>query len=204
MAAHSSILAGKIPWTEKFGRLQSMGSQRVGYNWATKNTHTHTFMDRNNWSSLGMSYPLQCSCLENPRDSGDWWAAVYGVARSRTRLKRLSINSSSRNELLSFPASRTGKSPLFSIRERLPGHWCMFCDHQASLHQVSLLVTKCLANVWLRLWWKSESIAGPIVEAPVDFPLGLGGWGLLPDVLDLLPQASKAEVEWTTFLPPVP
>ena len=102
MAAHSSILAGKIPWTEKFGRLQSMGSQRVGYNWATKNTHTHTFMDRNNWSSLRMSYPLQCSCLENPRDSGDWWAAVYGVARSRTRLKRLSINSSSRNELLSL------------------------------------------------------------------------------------------------------
>ena len=70
MAAHSSILAGKIPWTEKFGRLRSRGSQRVGYNWATKNTHTHTFMDRNNWSSLGMNYPLQCSCLESPRDSG--------------------------------------------------------------------------------------------------------------------------------------
>ena len=34
--------------------------------------------------------PLQCSCLENPRDSGAWWAAVYGVAQSRTRLKRLS------------------------------------------------------------------------------------------------------------------
>ena len=31
--------------------------------------------------------PLQCSCLENPRDRGDWWAAVYGVAQSRTRLK---------------------------------------------------------------------------------------------------------------------
>ena len=34
--------------------------------------------------------PLQCSCLENPRDSGAWWAAVYGVAQSRTRLKQLS------------------------------------------------------------------------------------------------------------------
>ena len=34
--------------------------------------------------------PLQCSCLENPRDSRAWWAAVYGVAQSRTRLKRLS------------------------------------------------------------------------------------------------------------------
>ena len=33
------------------------------------------------------SYPLQCSCLENPRDGGAWWAAVYGVAQSGTRLK---------------------------------------------------------------------------------------------------------------------
>ena len=38
----------------------------------------------------GNGNPLQCSCLENPRDGGDWWAAVYGVAQSRTRLKRLS------------------------------------------------------------------------------------------------------------------
>ena len=39
--------------------------------------------------------PLQCSCLENPRDGGAWWAAVFGVAQSRTRLKRLSSRSSS-------------------------------------------------------------------------------------------------------------
>jgi len=39
--------------------------------------------------------PLQCSCLENPRDGETWWAAVYGVAQSRTRLKQLSSSSSS-------------------------------------------------------------------------------------------------------------
>ena len=38
----------------------------------------------------GNGNPLQCSCLENPRDGGAWWAAVYGVAQSWTRLKRLS------------------------------------------------------------------------------------------------------------------
>ena len=38
----------------------------------------------------GNGNPLQCSCLENLRDGGAWWAAVYGVAQSRTRLKRLS------------------------------------------------------------------------------------------------------------------
>ena len=43
----------------------------------------------------GNGNPLQCSCLENPRDRGAWWAAVYGVAQSQTRLKRLSSSSSS-------------------------------------------------------------------------------------------------------------
>ena len=43
----------------------------------------------------GNGNPLQCSCLENPRDREAWWAAVYGVAQSRTRLKRLSSSSSS-------------------------------------------------------------------------------------------------------------
>ena len=43
-----------------------------------------------------MATPLQCSCLENPRDQGAWWAAVYGVAQNWTRLKRLSSSSSSK------------------------------------------------------------------------------------------------------------
>ena len=44
----------------------------------------------------GNGNPLQCSCLENPRDGVAWWAAVYGVTQSRTQLKRLSSSSSSR------------------------------------------------------------------------------------------------------------
>ena len=43
----------------------------------------------------GNGNPLQCSCLENPRDRGAWWAAVYGVAQSQTGLKQLSSSSSS-------------------------------------------------------------------------------------------------------------
>ena len=42
----------------------------------------------------GNGNPLQCSCLETPRDGGAWWAAISGVAQSRTRLKRLSSSSS--------------------------------------------------------------------------------------------------------------
>ena len=47
----------------------------------------------------GNGNPLQCSCLENPRDGGAWWAAVYGVAQSQTRLKQLS-SSSNREHML--------------------------------------------------------------------------------------------------------
>ena len=48
----------------------------------------------------GNGNPLQCSCLENPRDGGGWWAAVYGVAQSRICLKGLSSSSSSSSEHL--------------------------------------------------------------------------------------------------------
>ena len=64
-----------------------MGSLRVGHDWATS-LSLFTFM---HWRRSGN--PLQCSCLENPRDRGAWWAAVYGVAQSWTRLKRLSSSS---------------------------------------------------------------------------------------------------------------
>ena len=50
----------------------------------------------NSWNLFKlMSIALQCSCLENPRDRGAWWAAVYGVTQSRTQLKQLSSSSSS-------------------------------------------------------------------------------------------------------------
>ena len=46
----------------------------------------------------GNGTPFQCSCLENPRDRGAWWAAIYGVAQSWTQLKRLSSSSSREEE----------------------------------------------------------------------------------------------------------
>ena len=58
----------------------------------------------------GNGNPLQCSCLENPRDRGSWWAAVYGVSQSRTRLKRLSSSSSS------FPGGPSGEESTCQFR----------------------------------------------------------------------------------------
>ena len=137
MAPLSSTLAWKIPWMEEPGRLQSMGPQRVGHDWASS-LSLFTFMHwRRKWQPTpvflpgesqgrgslvgfrlwgcteldmterfhfhfslscigeGNGNPLQCSCLENPRDGGAWWASVYGVAQSWTWLKRLSSSSSS-------------------------------------------------------------------------------------------------------------
>ena len=73
MAPHSSSLAWKIPWTEEPGRLQSMGSPRVRHDWATSLSLSCI--------GAGNGSPLQCSCLENPREGGAWRAAVYGVER---------------------------------------------------------------------------------------------------------------------------
>ena len=81
MAPHSSTFAQKIPWTEEPGRLQSMGSLESD---TTERLHFHFSL-----SCIGErnGNPLQCSCLENPRDGGAWWATVYGIAQSWTRLK---------------------------------------------------------------------------------------------------------------------
>ena len=87
MIIHSSTIAWKIPWTEEPGRLQSMGLWRVRHDWATS-------LSLLSYIGEGNGNPLQCSCLENPRDGRAWWAAVYGVAQSQTRLKRLSSSSS--------------------------------------------------------------------------------------------------------------
>ena len=89
MAPHSNNFAWKIPWTEEPGRLQSMGSLESD---TTEQLHFHFSLS---CIGEGNGNPLQCPCLENPRDVEAWWAAIYGVAQSWTRLKRLSSSSSS-------------------------------------------------------------------------------------------------------------
>ena len=71
-------LVGYSPW----GRKESDMTERL---------HFHFSLS---CIGKGNGHPLQCSCLENPRDGGAWWAAIYGVAQSWTQLKRLSSSSS--------------------------------------------------------------------------------------------------------------
>jgi len=81
MAPHSSTLAWKIPWTEEPGRLQFMGSWRVGHDWATS-LSLFTFMHwRRKWQPTPVFLPGES------QGPGAWWATIYGVAQSQTWLK---------------------------------------------------------------------------------------------------------------------
>ena len=82
MAPHSSTLAWRVPWMEGPGGLQSMGVTR-----SRTQLSDFTFFLSIVPFGEGNGNPLQCSCLESPMDGGAWWAAIYGVAQSRTRLK---------------------------------------------------------------------------------------------------------------------
>ena len=107
MVTHSSILAWKIPWNEKSGRLQAMGSQRVGHDSnikdlisialgfpggsevkasASKAGDLGSILGSGRSPEEGNGNPLQYSCLENPMDRGAWQAIVHGVAKCWTRL----------------------------------------------------------------------------------------------------------------------
>ena len=86
----------------------------------------------------GNGNPLQSSCLENPRDSGAWWAAVYGVAQSRTGLKRLSSSSSIYSASFSLTVLETRKSKI-----RAPA--------DLVFSEGPLLVHRCLFTVFMEL-----------------------------------------------------
>ena len=96
MAPHSSVLAwrspgmGSLAGCRRWGRTESDTTERLHFHFPLS-----CIGERN-------GNPLQCSCLENPRDGGAWWAAIDGVAQSRTWLTRLS-SSSSKDNLHIYP-----------------------------------------------------------------------------------------------------
>ena len=108
---------------------------------------------------------LQCSCLENPRDRGAWWAAIYGVAQSRTWLKRLSSSSSSlrfsfcfrlmveSHCLLIGPALRSFPSCFFHLKahNRISSHANIFSTHPVSL--ISSSATRQRKFAFKKLMW---------------------------------------------------
>ena len=84
MATHCSTFAWKIPWQRSLEGCSPWGR------WGSDTTERLHFHFSLSYIGEGNGNPLQCSCLERPRDGGAWWVAIYGVAQSQTRLKWLS------------------------------------------------------------------------------------------------------------------
>ena len=99
MAAHYSTLAWKIPWTEEPGRLQSMGSQRVGHDSVTS-LSLFTLM---HWKRKWQPTPVFLLGESWGGGRGDWWAAIYGVAQTRAQLKRLSSKAKYKSNVAVLP-----------------------------------------------------------------------------------------------------
>ena len=89
----TSVLLGVLLSGKSHGRRSLVGCSPWGCEELHKTERLH-FHFSLSCIGEGNGNPLQCSCLDNPRDGGAWWAAVYGVAESRTRLKWLSSSSS--------------------------------------------------------------------------------------------------------------
>ena len=106
----------------------------------------------------GNGNPLQCSCLENPRDGGAWWAAIYGVAQSRTRLKWLS-SSSSTSQNLYLPIYLI----VYCLCNTIPILWGKIYVHRKGKNQKKYRVMICFTFFleiffpkWVNFYYKME------------------------------------------------
>jgi len=144
MATHTSTLAWKIPWMEEPGRLQSMGSLRVRHGWATSLSRFTFIHWRRKWQPTPVSLPGES------QGWGSLWAAVYGVAQSQTRLKRLSSSSSSRSILKMIDPFSTMQMQQTLTQHckattvavvQLPSCFRLFATPWTAAHQASLSLT---------------------------------------------------------------
>ena len=138
---------GKIPWRRAWhptpvllsgkshGRRSLVGCSPWG-RWGSDMTEWLHFDFSLSCIGEGNGNPLQCSCLENPRDGGAWWAAICGVAQSRTRLKWLSSSSSSMH---------TCKMPsCFDT--------CVHCEMISTVNLINIFITSHFYILFL--WWE--------------------------------------------------
>ena len=140
-------LVGCSPW----GRKESDTTERLYFHFSLS------------WIGEGNGNPLQCSCLENPRDGGAWWAAVYGVAQSQTWLKRLRSSSSSSewkrglyNSMKQWAMLRRATQDVQVIVKSSNKTWST--EGGNGTHS-SILATRTLWTVWKskKIWYRKMS-----------------------------------------------
>ena len=133
LAPHSSSLAWRIPRTEEPGRLQSMGSLRVGHGWVTSLSLSTLMHWGRKWQPTPVFLPGESQGL------GAWWAAVCGVAQSQTWLKWLSSSSSSSgSDGLGFPSGSAVKPAMQETWVWSPG-WKDPLEEEMATHSSIIL-----------------------------------------------------------------
>ena len=160
MASHSSALAWKIPWMEEAGGLQSMGSRRVGHDWATS-LSLFTFMHwRRKW------HPTPAFL---PRDGGAWWAAVYGVTQSDTteatqQQQQQQITCKNEEAVVGLPSWLRGQESALQCRRRRFPPWSWKIPHAAE--QLSPCTHNCL-EPWRQNYWAhvTQELKPPTLES---------------------------------------
>ena len=125
---------GCSPW----GRWESDTTERLHFHFSLS-----CFVE-------GNGNPLQCSCLENPRDHGAWWAAVYGVAQNQTRLKRLSPDPARLlPETSGLSVAGAQSDCCYGYREPRPPE-----ERQGQADSAVLLSLSHIFLEWSRVWWR--------------------------------------------------
>ena len=147
MAPHSGTLAWKIPWMEEPGGCSPGGREESDM------TERRHFRFSLSCIGEGNGNPLQCSCLENPRDGGAWWAAVYGVAQSWTRLKWLSSNSDYITSSWRLAVGYSFCPLLMPFSEAFSISFILTLLHKSSDQASSL------APYWILLFWGPRILA---------------------------------------------
>ena len=142
----------------------------------------------------GNGNPLQCSCLENPRDRGAWWAAIYRVAQSRTRLKWLSSSSKLQElcrEIILIPEAFILVSFRMKLEQAIVSVLITKQLNSFFSSQISIVCISCFLNLlteFIDLFWKGQTtyIAsfcfsgktwGPLLTLVLEFhPVSLVHW----------------------------
>ena len=143
MAPYSSTLAWKIPWMEEPGRRQSMGLHRVEHDWVTSLSLFTLMHWRRKWQPTPVFLPGESQRREA------WWAAVYGVAQSQTRLKWLSSSSMSISSAGEESTCNTGDKGLIPGSGSSPGEGIGYLFQYS---QVSLVI-QTVKNLHLHASW---------------------------------------------------
>ena len=134
----------------------------------------------------GNGNPLQCSCLQNPRDRGAWWAAVHGVAQSQTRLQRLTSSSSSssveslshvrifvtpwteaRQSSLSITSSRS-LLRLLSIQLVMPSNFLILCHPLLLLSSIFPSIRVFTNESAFHIRWPSTGVTASASVLPMN------------------------------------